>query len=62
MKFAEASRFHRKSGGRAGSSIPQHCPSAVGAAHLHLNLHQYSVEKHFQDEPVELQIPRLRSG
>ena len=22
----------------------------------------YSVEKHFQDGPVELQIPRLRSG
>ena len=41
----------------------QHCPSAVGAAHFHLNLHQYSVEKHFQDEPAELQIPiRLRSG
>jgi hypothetical protein len=30
---------------------------------LKLNLHQYSVEKHFQDEPAELQIPiRLRSG
>jgi hypothetical protein len=26
------------------------------------NLHQDSVEKHFQDEPVESQIPRLRSG
>ena len=40
----------------------QHCPSVVGAAHFHLKLHQYSVEKHFQDEPAELQIPiRLRS-
>jgi hypothetical protein len=28
--------------GRAGALIPQHCPSAVGAAHFHLNLHQYS--------------------
>src|SRR5580692_2857871 len=43
--------------GRAGASIPQHCPSAVGAAQFHLNLHPYSVEKHFQDGPVEPQIP-----
>ena len=28
--------------------------------HFHLNLRQYSVEKYFQDGPVELQIPRLR--
>ena len=47
---------------RAGASISQHCPSAVGAAHFYLNLHQYSVEKHSQDGPAELQIPRLRSG
>ncbi len=47
--------------GGAGSPIPQHCPSAVGAAHFLLNLYQYCVKKHFQDEPVELQIPRLRS-
>jgi hypothetical protein len=50
--------------GRAGASIPQHCPpapacrpSAVGAAHFHLKPHQYSVEKHFHDGPAELQIP-----
>ncbi len=46
---------------RAGASISQHCPSAVGAAHFPLNLHQYCAEKHFQDGPAELQIPRLRS-
>ena len=28
MKFAEATRFQRKSGGRAGRSIPQHCPTS----------------------------------
>jgi hypothetical protein len=41
----------------ARTPIPQRCLSAVGAAHLQINLHQYSVEKHFQDEPAELQIP-----
>ena len=35
----------------------QTCPSAVGAAHLHLKLHQYSVETHFPYGPAELQIP-----
>jgi hypothetical protein len=43
---SEARRADRQTSaqpGRAGASIPQHCPSAVGAAHFHLNLHQYSV-------------------
>jgi hypothetical protein len=32
-------------------------------AYLQVNLYQYSAKKHFQDGPVELQIPiRLRSG
>jgi hypothetical protein len=62
----EARRADRQTSaqpGRAGASIPQHCPSAVGAARFHLNRHPYSVAKHFQDEPAELQILiRLRSG
>ena len=37
--------------GRAGTSNPQICPSAVGAAHFHLNLHQYPVEKTFPAQP-----------
>jgi hypothetical protein len=40
-----------------GTSVPKPFPSAGGAPHFHLNLHQYSVERRFQDASVELQIP-----
>ena len=43
--------------GRARGSIPQHCPSAVGAAHSHLKLHRYSVEKQFPGQACRTADP-----
>ena len=56
--------------GRAGASIPQYCPSAVGAAQniskdapSEPQIHFAALcRKHFQERSAELQIPRLRSG
>jgi hypothetical protein len=52
-----------------GHRIPQHCPpapacrgSAVGAAHFHLNLHQYSVEKTFPARACRTADPSASLG